>query len=358
MENNNQDFTFKIREGLKWSDGTPVTTEDVRFTFEDMYANEKLFPTGVPNEFRVGFTKTGEPGKMSVIDNNTFKISFPKPYGGFIRNLWIEGWKGYTLAINPSHFLKKYHAKYADMNSQAMKDEMAKMNLKDEWWQMFANKRCQNWDMTNPRCVDFPGLYPWIPKASGNPSLLAWERNPYYFKVDTKGQQLPYIDKITSQQVENVDMLNLKLLAGDVDFMRESTGLVKIPLYKENEAKAGFKTILTDMHVDSSGMRLNQTFNDPDWQKLSGDLKFRQAVSMAINRKELIDNIYYGFASMPLELVGEANSKFDVAAANKMLDDMGLKKDANGMRLYPSGKPIKILLEHGAQRRISRRWLI
>jgi peptide/nickel transport system substrate-binding protein len=123
---------------------------------------------------------------------------------------------------------------------------------------------------------------------------------------------------------------------------------VKVPLYKENEAKAGFKTILTDMHVDSSGLRLNQTFNDPDWQKLSGDLKFRQAVSMAINRKELIDNVYYGYASLPLELVGEANSKFDVAAANKILDDMGLKKDANGMRLYPSGKPIKILLEHGA----------
>ena len=213
---------------------------------------------------------------------------------------------------------------------------------------VFANKRCQNWDMSNPRCVDYPGLYPWIPKASGNPSLLAWERNPYYFKVDTKGQQLPYIDKITSQQVENVDMLNLKLLAGDIDFMRESTALVKIPLYKENEAKAGFKTILTDMHVDSSGLRLNQTFNDPDWQKVSGDVRFRQAVSLAINRKELIDNVYYGFASLPLELVGEANSKFDVAAANKLLDDMGLKKDANGMRLYPSGKPIKILLEHGA----------
>ena len=240
---------------------------------------------------------------MSVIDDTTFKISFPKPYGGFIRNMWIEGWNGYTLAINPSHFLKKYHTKYTPIEN--MKDDLAKMNLKDEWWQLFANKRCQNWDMSNPRCIDYPGLYPWIPKASGNPSLLAWERNPYYFKVDTKGQQLPYIDKITSQQVDNVDMLNLKLLAGDIDFMRESTGLVKIPLYKENEAKAGFKTILTDMHVDSSGLEFNENFNDPDWQKLSQDVKFRQAVSLAINRKELIDNIYYGYASLPLETVGE-----------------------------------------------------
>jgi len=346
IENDNKDFTFKIRKGLKWSDGQPVTTADVKFTFEDMYGNEKLFPNGVPNEFRVGFSVKGEKGTMSVIDDYTFKISFPKPYGGFIRNMWIEGWKGYTLVINPAHFLKKFHIKYTKIED--MQAEMTKMNLKDEWWQYFANKRCQNWDMTNPRCVDFPGLYPWIPKASGNPSLLTWERNPYYFKVDSKGQQLPYIDKIVSQQVENVEMLNLKLLAGEVDFMRESTGLVKIPLYKENEAKAGFKVVLTDMHVDSSGLRFNQTFDDKDWQALSGNLKFRQAVSLAINRKELIENVYYGYAALPLELVGEANSKFDVAAANKLLDDIGLKKGADGMRQYASGKTIDILLEHGA----------
>jgi peptide/nickel transport system substrate-binding protein len=103
------------------------------------------------------------------------------------------------------------------------------------------------------------------------------------------------------------------------------------------------------MHVDSSGMRLNQTFDDADWKTVVGDLRFRQAISLAINRKELIETIYYGYASLPLELVGEQYSKFDVAAANKLLDDMGLtKKDADGTRLYASGKPINILLEHGA----------
>jgi peptide/nickel transport system substrate-binding protein len=349
VENDNKDFTFKIRKGLKWSDGQPVTTADVKFTFEDMYGNEKLFPNGQPNEFRVGFSVKGEKGALTVIDDYTFKISFPKAYGGFVRNMWIEGWKGYTLMINPAHYLKQWHAKYADINSEKIKAEMTKMNLKDEWWQLFTQKWCRNWDMTNPRCVDYPGLYPWVGKPSGSPSLLTFERNPYYYKVDTKGQQLPYIDKIVSQQVENVEMLNMKLLTGEIDFMRESTALVKIPLYKENEAKAGFRVVLTDMHVDSSGMRLNQTFDDADWKTVVGDLRFRQAISLAINRKELIETIYYGYASLPLELVGEQYSKFDVAAANKLLDDMGLtKKDADGTRLYASGKPINILLEHGA----------
>lgn len=345
VANNNQEFTFTIRRGLRWSDGEPVTTEDVRFTFEDMYANELLYPSGLPNEFRVGFSVTGERGTLQIIDDYTFKISFPAPYGGFIRNMWIEGWKGYTLLINPSHWLKQFHADYTPLEN--MQAEMVEMNLTDEWWQYFANKRCQNWDMTNPRCVDFPGLYPWIPKASGSPSLLTWERNPYYFKVDTDGQQLPYIDRIISQQVDNVEMLNLKALTGEIDFMRESTALVKIPLYMESAEQAGFRVVLTDMHVDSSGLRLNQTFDDADWQEVVRDVRFRRAVSMAINRQELIDTVYFGYASFPLELVGEEYSRYDVAAANQLLDDMGLtEKNADGIRLYPSGRPINILLQH------------
>ncbi|MGC9523108.1 MAG: ABC transporter substrate-binding protein [Anaerolineae bacterium] len=348
VENDNRDFTFKIRPGLKWSDGVPVTTEDVRFTWEDMYGNEKLYPNGLPNEFRVGFSVDGEPGELAIIDDYTFKISFPKPYGGFIRNMWIEGWKGYTLIINPAHHLKQFHADYTPV--EEMQAEMTEMNLTDEWWQYFSNKRCQNWDMSNPRCANYPGLYPWIIQESDNPSLLVWERNPYYFKVDTNGQQLPYIDKIVSQQTEDVEMLNLKALTGEIEFMRESTALVKIPLYKESEEQAGFRVILTDMHVDSSGIRLNQTFDDPDWREVVRDIRFRQAVSLAMDRQEIIDTVYYGYASLPLELVGEEYSQYDPDRANQLLDDMGLEKNADGIRTYPtSGEPINILLEHGAQ---------
>ena len=86
VENNNQDFTFTIRKGLKWSTGDPVTTEDVRFTWEDMYLNEKLYPSGVPSVFRNGFAADGDPAKLTIIDDYTFKIQFTKPYGGFLRN--------------------------------------------------------------------------------------------------------------------------------------------------------------------------------------------------------------------------------------------------------------------------------
>ncbi len=144
-------------------------------------------------------------------------------------------------------------------------------------------------------------------------------------------------------------MVNLKALTGEIDFMRESTALVKIPLYMESADQAGFRVVLTDMHVDSSGLRLNQTFDDPDWLEAVRDVRFRQALSLAVNRQELIDTVYYGYASLPLELVGEEFSRYDVDAANALLDAMGLdQRAADGTRLYPSGKPVNILLEHGA----------
>jgi peptide/nickel transport system substrate-binding protein len=349
VENNNQDFTFYMRKGLLWSDGQPVTSEDVRFTWEDIYGNDKLFPTGVPSMFRNGYAADGEPGKLTIIDDFTFKIQFTKPYGGFLRNLTIEGWKGYTDLINPAHYLKKYHIKYATLDS--MSADLKRLNLTGgEWWQVFADKRCQNWDMTNPKCADYPGLYPWIPKASGSPSVLTWERNPYYFKVDTKGQQLPYIDKIVSTQQDNVEMVNLKVMSGDVDFLRESTALVKMPLYKQNEAKAGFKVVLMEMHVDSSNIMFNQTFDDKNWQKMVQDLRFRQAISLAMNRQEMIDNVYYGYASISSETVDPAFAAQDLTKANALLDDMGLtKKDADGYRLYPDGSPMNIILDNGQQ---------
>ncbi len=343
----NKVFTFHMREGLKWSDGVPVTTKDVAFTWNDIYGSDKLTPSGLKARFRVGNSPTGEPGVLKIVDDYTFTISFPASYGGFLRNLVIEGWNGYTELINPAHVMEKWHINYATLDD--LKADLEKNNLKDEWWTLFGLKWCQNWDATNDRCIGYPTVNPWISVASDSPSTKIFERNPYYYKVDTEGKQLPYIDKIISQQVEDVEAVNLKVVTGEIDFLRESTGLVKMPLYKENEEKAGFNTVLLDMHVDSSTLFLNQTFDDPVWQQVAQDVRFRQALSMAMNRDEIIESVYYGFAGYPLASVGEANSKYDVAAANALLDEVGMKeKDADGFRMGPDGKPFSILVEHGA----------
>lgn len=347
VSDDNTVFTFKMREGLKWSDGTPVTTEDVRFTWENIYGNEKLFPNGVPARFRTGYDPAGDPMTLEILDDYNFKLTATKPYGGFLRNITIEGWNGYTVLINPSHVLKKWHPDFTPI--EEMKDELAKNNLTDEWWTLFTSqKRCENWHVTADRCIGYPTLNPWISVPSETTGVKVFDRNPYYWKVDTEGKQLPYIDRIVSVQVEDVEMVNQRVLNGDVDFLRESTGLVKVPLYKENEERGGFRTILTDMHVDSSILYLNQTFPDETWRKVAQDLRFRQALSLAINRDEIIESVYYGFASKPLVSVGEEFSEYNIEKANALLDEMGLtERDANGMRMV-DGKPFSILLEHGA----------
>jgi peptide/nickel transport system substrate-binding protein len=341
VENNNTVFTLTLRKGLKWSDGQPVTTEDVRFVYEDVYLNETLTPR-FPPMFKDSGSPEGEQMKLEIVDDFTFRLIFSKPYGGLLRELSIKGWQGYTILLRPSHYLKQYHLNYVTMED--LKPELDRLNLTEEWWQVYHEKDCVNWENTNPLCANYPMLNPWVGVKTVD-GMLAFERNPYYWKVDTAGQQLPYIDKLSSQQVNDVEMLTLKVLNGEVDFVRESTALVKLPLYKENEQKAGFRTLLMDNHVDPTCLFINNTFDDANWRAVVNDLRFRQAVNYAINRQEIIDNIYYGLASLP-ELVP---SEFNQEKANQLLDEMGLdKRDGDGYRIGPDGKTFDFPIEHGA----------
>ena len=342
-ENDNKEFTITLRKGLKWSDGVPVTTEDVKFVWEDVYGNDKITPT-FPAKFRDGGRPDGNPAKLDIIDDYTFKLTFGEPYGGLLREISVKGWQGYTDLILPKHYLQQWHINYTPIDDPKMQDELSKLNLKDEWWQVFAAHRCNNWDDTNPRCAGFPTLGPWVAVTAPS-QVLAFDRNPYYYKVDTQGQQLPYIDKLVSQQVLDVEALTMKVLAGEVDFVRESTALVKLPLYKENEEKADIHVQLMDNHVDPTCLFLNNTYADENFKKTVNDVRFRQALSYGINRQEIIDSVYFGYAQMP-KLVP---SEYNVDKANQLLDEMGMdKKDADGYRLGLDGKPFTFLIEHGA----------
>lgn len=341
VRDNNKTFIFKLRKGLKWSDGHPVTTEDIRFTYEDVLLNEKLNPR-LPAKFRVGKDPKGEPMKLEIIDEFTFKITFPKPNGGFLRILTIENWAGYTDLLKPSHYLKQFHIKYTPL--EKMKSLLEKEGFKDEWWRLFDLKEFTNFEQTQAKSIGFPVLTPWIlVKASGG--IYEWERNPYYFKVDSIGNQLPYIDRIVSTLVQDVEMANMKALTGEVDWMREGTSLIKVPLYKEYGEKAGFKIALLDNHA-TRAFYLNLTYKDPVWRKIAQDVRFRRAITLAINREEIIDSIYYGFVS----LTETVPSEYSVAEANKLLDQMGLgKRNQEGYRLKPDGKVFDMLIECGAQ---------
>jgi len=341
VSKDNKVFTFHLREGLKWSDGEPVTTEDISFTYEDVLLNEKLTPI-FPARFRVGNSPNGEPMKLEVLDKYTFRITFPKPYGGFLRILTIEGWSVYSDLLKPAHYLKQFHIKYTPM--EKLKPLLEKEGLKDEWWQLFNQKDFSNWELTQRASIGFPVLTPWrLVKAERG--VYEYERNPYYFKVDTQGNQLPYIDKIISTEVQDAEMANIKAISGEVDFFYQPASLAKIGVYKQNEQKGGYRTVLLDNH-GGRALDFNYTYNDPVWRKIVEDVRFRKAIDLAINRKEVVDSIYLGFVT-PIEKV-EMPHEYDVARANELLDKIGLsKRDSEGIRLRPDGKPFVIIMEIG-----------
>ena len=352
VSNDNQTFVFHMREGLKWSDGTPVTSEDVRFVAEDVYGNEDLTLT-YPKRFRTQNAPDGTPMTLQIIDDFTFQVDFDDAYGGFLRNLTIETWNGWTELVRPAHYLKQFHTGYVELED--LRPLLDEMNLTDEWNQVFTNQDCLSWHVNREKCIVSPVLTPWQRVEANEPGLLVFERNPYYHKVDTEGKQLPYIDKLLSKLVEDVEMVNTGILTGEADFMRESTGLVKIPLYVENGPKGGYRHQLLDMHVDSSSIWINQTYDDDDdpqsaaWRVIAQDVRFRQAISLAVDRNEMIESLYYGYATMPMDTVGEELATQDAERANALLDAVGLDaRGDDGFRQYPDGSPFTILIEHGA----------
>lgn len=341
VSKDNKVFTFHIREGLKWSDGYPVTTEDVQFSYEDVLLNDKLTPI-FPVKLRSGGKSDGTPMKLEILDKYTFRVSFTEPYGGFLLQLAINQWGDYSdFLLKPKHYLKQFHIKYTPL--EKMRPLLKERGLTDEWWQLFFWKDINSWERCSRDAIDFPMLTPWVISPSSTQTMIVMERNPYYFKVDIAGNQLPYIDKLVSQQVQDVEMMNMKVVTGEVDFLRENTALAKMALYKSSEEKGGFKALLVDHHLDPVGLELNFTYKDPIWRKVIGDVRFRRAINMGIDRREIIKSVYYGFGDIP-----ETGVPYNPEMANRLLDEMGLsKRDKDGFRLGPDGKTFIIPIEYG-----------
>ncbi len=364
-------FTFTLRKGLKWSDGTEVTMEDFEFCINNVIFNSALTPV-VAAYMRDGGSAAGDPFTFTVVDDSTFTLAFKSAYGGFPVHLAIAGWKGYTDLLKPAHFLKQFHPDYAeeihgsmDAFYEFIKPYAAVMGYDDPtaegvWTFVFNQIDMTNWELTDPNDAltsvffagltdqNFPVLYPWVMQSSEG-GVTTWARNPYYYKVDADGQQLPYIDYVTSTLVEDMEMVQLKYMTGEADFARESASIDNISLYRENEATAGITAYVTSMHVHPTsiginmnyGMNTDGTVKDDEasqaWQEVVTDIRFRQALVKAIDASEIIDSIYSGFA--------EPNPYYDcsgdIEAANALLDEMGMiDLDGDGYRETPSGKKL------------------
>ena len=336
-------FTFYLRPGHKWSDGAPFTTEDFRYYWEDVANNDLLSPIGPSALLRVD----GELPTVTIIDKTTLRYAWSKPNPAFLPAL--AGARPFYI-YRPAHYLRKYHARYNDtekLNATAKKQGQRN-------WAALHNKYDHQYKNKN---IKLPTLQPWVNTTRGPAERFIFKRNPYYYKIDRNGLQLPYIDQVIFS-IASGKIIPAQVGTGQSDLQARYLRFANFTFLKANEKKSRYQTRLWRI-AKGSHLTLfpNLNVNDPVWRKLLREVRFRRALSLAVDRFELNQVIYFGLALEAQNTVLPESTLFrkeyqkawashDPKQANRLLDSLGLdKRNDSGIRLLADGRPVEIIVE-------------
>ena len=340
------EYTFKLRKGMRWSDGSPFTAEDVLFAMNDLVYNKQFFAL-TPEQY----VSKDKPAVVTKIDDNTVKFAFSASNLSFIEQLATP------VGQHPVLYQKKYCAQFHPKYNTKVDELLAKENTKD--WSALMRNKCGDIELPARWAnVERPTLDPWVIKEPyrGSATRVVLERNPYFWQVDTAGHQLPYIDKVQFSVISDVETITLAAINGQLDYQhRHINGIQNRPVLSENAAKSGYKVMaLQGTGANSVGLWLNHSTKNEKLRKLIRNKDFRIALSLAADRKEINDVVYLG-QGMPWQIgplkqskwynekLGKQYLAYDPKLANELLDKVGLtKKDADGFRLYPDGGRVSI----------------
>ena len=265
-----REFTLKLRAGHKWSDGHPFTTEDFRFFWEDVANNSELSPSGPSVELLVD----GKPPKVEIIDERTIRYSWDKPNPYFIES---QARAAPLFLFRPAHYLKKLHGKYTP------EEEILKLYKGSSWVNIYRRQDV----MYGNSNVDMPTLNPWVLTTVPPAQRFVFVRNPYYHRIDQKGQQLPYIDDVI-MTVAATNLIPAKAGLGEADLQPRYLNMRDYTFLQKSAKTSGVNVHLWESGSGSQiALYPNLTASDEEWRKLMRDVRFRRALSLAIDREEL-----------------------------------------------------------------------
>jgi peptide/nickel transport system substrate-binding protein len=332
----NTELTLFFRKGLKWSDGAPWTVDDVIFWWEAIETNTNITPA-----IHAEWVVNGQPMELEKIDDTTIKLKFAGPNGlaltvglAFHGHQWPLAFERFGF-FAPKHYLEQFHPAYSETGD----------------YQVFEEK-------ANDFNVERPVMWAWkITEWSAGATEMVTERNPYYWKVDPEGNQLPYIDRQHFALVENNDAINVLAIAGEIDMQTRGLQLSNYPVFQENAEAGNYHVMLwPSASAANTALFLNQSYGDMKYRELFQMLEFRQAMSVAIDRDTINQVAFLGQAVPRTSTVvpdspyydpewEAVNAEFDPDKAKALLDQIGLPVGADGFRTFADGTPIELVIE-------------
>jgi len=334
-------WTWHLRRGTKWSDGHPFTTEAFRWYWEYQLQNKDLTPSYPAN------LSWGEPRQLAELetpDDFTAIISFGEPVPLHPYH-WVR-----ATPFSPGHYMQRFHIEATD-DPDALRKQVEDSGL-GSWDQLFVDR---NWWYMNP---ERPSINPWLSRNPLSSELFIMERNPYFYKVDPEGNQLPYFDRVTHRLFETTDVFNMWIVNGEIDFQARHVGIANYTLFKENEQNGDYQVYL-GVSASHFAVQPNHTTKEPRLREFFQDRRVRIALSHAVNREEINELVYDGLATprqySPLPVspnyypkLSNAYLEYDPDKANQLLDEAGYaERDREGFRLHKdgSGETLSFIIE-------------